>query len=137
MQARVWWINWGLAGLWAGIAWHLTRTPKEQPEEGATEAAEESPAFPDRDVVVALLRTLIGTGPGVHLSTLLAHLQEHEHGSGWKVTDLRLRLEALGIPVEPKLKVGRVPKRGVAATALDALPPLAGQEESPDTSPAV
>lgn len=135
VQARVWWINWGLAGLWCGVAWHLTRAPKEQPEEGEEEAAEESPALPDRDAVVALLRTLIGTGRGVHLSTLLAHLQEHGQAPDWTVTDVRLRLEALHIPVEPKLKVDGVPKRGVAATALDALTPVDGQEESPNVSP--
>ncbi|SCD40919.1 hypothetical protein GA0115251_106916 [Streptomyces sp. TverLS-915] len=133
VQARVWWINWGLAGLWAGIAWRLTRAPKEQLEE----AAEEGPALPDRDVVVGLLRALAGDRPGVHLSTVLAHLQEHGQAGGWKVTDVRLRLEALGIAVKPKLKVGRVPKRGVAVTALDALPPLDDHEESPDASPAV
>ncbi|MFJ4418258.1 hypothetical protein [Streptomyces sp. NPDC088925] len=137
VQARVWWINWGLAGLWAGIAWHLTRAPKKQSGEGKEEAVEEGRALPDRDDVVALLRALAGDRPGVHLSTLLAHLQQHGQAGGWKVTDLRLRLEALHIPVAPKLKVDGVPKRGVSRAALDALPLLDGQEESPDASPAV
>ncbi|MEW2351451.1 hypothetical protein AB0904_27760 [Streptomyces sp. NPDC006684] len=134
LQARIWWLTWSLAALWAGTAWALTREAKEEAVE--EEEAGEEPG-PSRDDVITLLRTLAGDRPGVHLSTLLAHLQEHGQAGGWKVTDLRLRLEALRIPVAPKLKVDGVPKRGVSKAALDGLPPLDGQEDSPDASPAV
>nr|WP_202525552.1 hypothetical protein [Streptomyces sp. SID4926] len=138
LQARIWWLTWSLAALWVGTAWALTREPKDEgTAEGKQGEAEEGEPGPDRDDVVALLRALAGDRPGVHLSTVLGHLQEHGQAAGWRVTDVRLRLEALGIAVEPKLKVGRVPKRGVAVTALDALPPLDDHEESPDASPAV
>jgi hypothetical protein len=134
LQVRIWWLTWGLAALWAGTAWTLTREPKDGPVE-EEKAGEES--GPDRDDVVTLLRTLTGDRPGVHLSTLLAHLHEHGQAGGWKVTDLRLRLEALSIPVAPKLKVDGVPKRGVSRAALDGLPSLGVQSETPDESPAV
>ncbi|MYR28723.1 MULTISPECIES: hypothetical protein [unclassified Streptomyces] len=142
LQARIWWLTWSLAALWAGAAWALTREAKEEaaeeePVEGQQDVLEEGEPGPSRDDVVTLLRALAGDRPGVHLSTLLAHLQQHGQAGGWKVTDLRLRLEALHIPVAPKLKVDGVPKRGVSRAALDALPLLDGQEESPDASPAV
>lgn len=87
----------------------------------------------EREAVRRLLLDLIGDAHGVHLKTVLAHLQQHGHWEGKKVADLRVHLEALGIPVDPKLRVGKVPTRGVLRTALEALPPV--EETSPSRTP--
>ncbi|MEU8316677.1 hypothetical protein [Micromonospora sp. NPDC049033] len=107
---------WLLTGLWLTAAWRTGRDATEEPAEHHT-------AEPDTDAVVRLLRDLLAGAPAVHLSTALTHLQKHGHGEGWKVTDLRARLEALGIPVHPKVKVGGIPTRGVRATDLDRVFP--------------
>lgn len=91
----------------------------------------------EREAVRRLLLDLIGEAHGVHLKTVLAHLQEHGQWEGRKVADLRVHLEALGIPVDPKLKVAGVPTRGVLRTALEALPPVEGTPPSPTPSPPV
>lgn len=87
----------------------------------------------EREAVRRLLLDLIGDAHGVHLKTVLAHLQQHGQWEGKKVTDLRVHLVALGIPVDPKLRVAGVPTRGVERTALEALPPIA--ETSPSRTP--
>ena len=73
----------------------------------------------------------------MYLSDLLQYLQEKGHGEGWKVADLRARLEALGIPVEMRLKTGgRGASRGVVRAQL---PPLSQPDPagaSPAASPA-
>jgi hypothetical protein len=84
-----------------------------------------------------LLLNLIGEARGVHLRTVLAHLQEHGQWEGRTVAELRVHLEALGIPVQPKVKVGGVPTRGVLRSDLDALSPLAETSPSPAPSPPV
>jgi len=91
----------------------------------------------EREAVRRLLLDLIGDAHGVHLKTVLAHLQEHGQWEGRKVADLRVHLEALGIPVDPKLKVAGVPTRGVLRTALEALPPVEETSPSPTPSPPV
>lgn len=100
--------------------------------------APKPPASPtpggEREAVRRLLLDLIGDTHGVHLKTVLAHLQEHGQWEGKKVADLRRHLEALGIPVDPKLRVGRVPTRGVSRAALEALPPIKETSPSPTQS---
>lgn len=91
----------------------------------------------EREAVRRLLLDVIGDAHGVHLKTVLAHLQEHGQWEGRKVADLRVHLEALGIPVDPKLKVAGVPTRGVLRAALEALPPLGETSPSPNPSPPV
>lgn len=91
----------------------------------------------ERESVRRLLLDLIGEAHGVHLKTVLAHLQDHGQWEGKKVADLRVHLQALGIPVDPKLRVGRVPTRGVSRTALEALPPVEETAPSPAPSPPV
>lgn len=91
----------------------------------------------EREAVRRLLLDLIGEAHGVHLKTVLAHLQDHGQWEGKKVADLRVHLQALGIPVDPKLRVGKVPTRGVSRTALEALPPIEETPPSPAPSPPV
>ncbi|MFF3884052.1 hypothetical protein [Streptomyces sp. NPDC001914] len=96
-------------------------------------------ASPDGEpeAVRRLLLDLIGEARGVHLRTVLAYLQKHGQWEGRTVAELRVHLEALGIPVQPKVKVGKVPTRGVLRVDLDALPPLSETAPSPTPSPPV
>ncbi|MBP2583377.1 hypothetical protein J3A78_003855 [Streptomyces sp. PvR006] len=108
------WLMWLAAAAWTLAAWRAgghEETPAEEPET----TPEEHPA----EAAVALLREVLGDRPAVHLSEVLAHLQKQGQGEDWKVADLRLRLEALGIPVDPKVKLRGVPTRGVRAADLD------------------
>lgn len=120
------WLMWVLTAGWALAAWRASAPAKE-----LAEAPDGPPAKADAEPVVALLREVLGDRPAVHLSTVLAHLQEHGQGEGWKVADLRVRLEALGIPVHPKVKVGRIPTRGVRAADLDRHFPTRETSPSP------
>ncbi|MFK0124901.1 hypothetical protein ACIQSP_16490 [Streptomyces nigra] len=106
-----------------------TPAPQEQSPPATREA--------QREAVVRLLDGLIGEGRGVHLRTVLAHLQEHGQWEGKSVADLRVHLEALGIPVSPKVKVGGVPTRGVLRADLDALSRPEEMPASPAPSPPV
>jgi hypothetical protein len=90
-----------------------------------------------RDGVVRLLYEVMGDAPAVHLRTVLNYLQEHGQWEGREVAELRQHLEALGIPVQPKVKIGGTPTRGVLRADLDALPPIATPSPSPAPSPAV
>jgi hypothetical protein len=112
-------------------AWfeHRDRAPAAPPAD--------APPGGGRDGILRLLYDLIGEARGVHLSTVLAHLQQHGQWEGKEVADLRQHLQALGIPVEPKLKIGKTPTRGVTKAALDALPPLRETSPSPTPSPPV
>lgn len=91
----------------------------------------------EREAVRRLLLDLIGEARGVHLKTVLAHLQKHGQWEGRKVADLRVHLEALGIRVEPKVKVAGVPTRGVLRADLEALSPVEETAPSPTPSPPV
>ncbi|MFF9199975.1 hypothetical protein ACF09L_32690 [Streptomyces sp. NPDC014779] len=110
------WLMWVPAAGCAVAAWRATRTP----EEDAPEEPEQAPTGPDVTAVLALLSEVLDGRDRVHLSTVLAHLQEQGHGEGWKVADLRARLEALGVPVALKVKVAGVPTRGIVRADLDA-----------------
>lgn len=121
------WIVWGIV-LWCAAAWMHT------PKPDAEEVREQPPPAPDIEAVRQLLLEVMGDADGVHLKTVLAYLQEHGQWEGKEVADLRKHLELLGVPVEPKLKVGGVPTRGVRRAALEALSPAAETEASPDES---
>ncbi|MCZ4509983.1 hypothetical protein O3Q52_17610 [Streptomyces sp. ActVer] len=95
------------------------------------------PVGGEREVVRQLLLGLIGEAHGVHLRTVLAHLQEHGQWEGRTVADLRVHLEALGVPVQPKVKVAGTPTRGVLKADLEALSPPAETVASPAPSPPV
>lgn len=119
-------LMWALITVWLWRAWRaVAPTPEPEPEQ--------APADP----VLTVLWECLGDRDRVHLSTVLAHLQEHGQGKGWTVTDLRVRLEALGIPVRPKVKVSGVPTRGILAADLPPLSRTVGQETPSGPSPTV
>ncbi|GHI91292.1 hypothetical protein [Streptomyces olivaceus] len=121
---------WPLTAGWLIASW---RAGKKAP----APATDEAPPAPDVDAVRTLLLEAMGEADAVHLRTALAHLQEKGHGKGWKVADLRARLEALGIPTDPKVKApgSKSPTRGVRRSVL-APPPDAGREASTTSSTA-
>nr|WP_051800408.1 hypothetical protein [Streptomyces sp. NRRL S-325] len=110
---------WALVPVWCWAA--LRAAAREATEATPEEVPEEQEPDP-REAVLRLLYEALGDRPAMYLSDLLQHLQEKGHGEGWKVADLRARLEALGIPVEMRLKTGgRGASRGVVRAQL---PPL-------------
>lgn len=124
---------WLLSTAWALLAWRAGRPAREESAEALAEAA---PAL-DREAVRTLLLTLMGTGSGVHLRTVLAHLQQHPPTApltaSWTVSDLRARLVALEVPVDRGVKVAGVPTWGVRRRDLEAPSPAATPE--PSTAP--
>lgn len=122
------WLMWLLIALVARAAWRASRTPAEAPDE----TPEQAPA----EAVRTLLLECLGDRPAVHLSTVLARLHQEGHNPTWTVSDLRAALEAMGIPVRPKVKVGGVPTRGVHRDDLQAPSPAPAPEASPAPSTA-
>ncbi|WP_406324462.1 hypothetical protein [Streptomyces niveus] len=126
---------WLLTVVWCWCAAHAARPDKEAESE-----PEDLPAEPEhdpREQVLRLLYEALGDRPAMYLSEVLQYLQERGHGKGWKVADLRVRLEALGIPVELKLKTGgKGPTRGVVRAQLPPLSQPDPQEASPAPSTA-
>lgn len=116
-------LMWLLTGWWVVASWRAGKTTADTPVE--------APAAPDIAAVRALLLEAMGDADAVHLRKVLAHLQEQGHGEGWSVGDLRARLEALGIPVHPKVKApgSKSPTRGVRRADL-APSPDAAEEAS-------
>ena len=118
---------WLLSAAWTIAAW---RAGKPLPK-----ASSETPAAPSGEAVRTLLLDVMGTADGVHLRTVLAHLQEHGQWEGRKVADLRTHLERLGIPLDRRVKVGRIPTWGVRRRDLQAPSPTEQPEASPSPSP--
>ncbi|MFE0801107.1 hypothetical protein [Streptomyces sp. NPDC058812] len=108
------------------------RTEPVPPKPAATVAPGD-----ERETVQRLLLDLIGEAHGVHLRTVLAHLQEHGQWGDKTVADLRVHLEALHIPVRPKVKIGGTPTRGVLRADLTAPSPVEETAPSPAPSPPV
>lgn len=106
---------WVLGAVWVVAAWRAAPRPAKT----LPEAAEEPSAEPDPDAVRQLIADLIGDRPGVHLSTVLAHLP----GEGRTVADLRDRLPALGVPVRRSVKVAGKVAYGVHRDDLPAPSP--------------
>ncbi|WP_282795164.1 hypothetical protein [Streptomyces sp. CC224B] len=111
-----------LTALWCWLAWR-----RGDDQRGA---APKDRAEAEREALRGLLLELMKGGSAVHLRTVLAHLQEHGQWEGRTVTDMRLRLERLGVPVDRNVKVRGVPTWGVRRTALEAPSPDAAQETS-------
>ncbi|MFI0268581.1 hypothetical protein [Streptomyces luteogriseus] len=131
---RAWpWLMGLLAGCWIRAAW---RAGKATSPEAADEPPADAPAMPDVEAVRRLLLDVMGDASGVHLRTVLAHLQEHGQWEGRKVADLRVHLERLDIPVDRGVKVGRTPTWGVRRRDLEAPSPAEPQEASPAPSTA-
>ncbi|MFE2747335.1 hypothetical protein ACFXKX_23905 [Streptomyces scopuliridis] len=146
LVVRRWpWLLWLIGLGWLVAAWRATHqrpaedgddTAAEDEHEPLDEHPAELPVELPVEAVRALLFECLGDRPAVHLSTVLAHLQKRGHGKGWKVADLRVRLEALGIPVHPKVKVGGVPTRGVRRVDLESPTPADAAGASPSASTA-
>ncbi|MEE4493557.1 hypothetical protein [Streptomyces sp. BE230] len=123
--------------LWAAVpawCWATLRAAPRAAAEPTPEQAPEEPEPAPRDTVLQLLYEALGDRPSMYLSDLLQYLQEQGQGKGWKVTDLRARLEALHIPVEKKLRTGgRNASRGVVRAQLPPLPD--GRETQASTEP--
>lgn len=117
-------VLWLLTTLWCWCAARATRPGKEAVD---TPSAEPDTA-PDPDAVRTLLEGLIGDRPGVHLSTVLAHLHKQGQGEGWSMADLRARLEAAGVPVRRSVKVARRVAYGVHRDDLTAPSPETATE---------
>jgi hypothetical protein len=124
---------WLLSAGWLLAAWRAGKTLAEAADEAAEE---EAPAAPDVEAVRTLLLDLMGTGSGVHLRTVLAHLQKHRQWEGRTVTDMRVHLERLGVPVDRSVKVAGTPTWGVRRRDLEAPSPAVPQEASPAPSTA-
>lgn len=78
----------------------------------------------------------MGDGDAVHLRTVLAHLEEHGQWEGRRVTDLRLHLTRLNIPVDRGVKVAGIPTWGVRRRDIEAPSPAGNQETSTEPSTA-
>ncbi|MFJ2515596.1 hypothetical protein ACIPEL_36265 [Streptomyces griseoviridis] len=141
-------LMWLLSGVWLVAAWRAGKpppgkarqAPETAPGAGADEPPDETLPGGNGEDLRALLLTLMGTGPAVHLSTVLAHLQEAGHWRGRTVTDLRRRLAALGVPHDRSVKVGGVPTWGIRRKHLqegaEAPSPAPLQETSTEASTA-
>ncbi|MFF7879128.1 hypothetical protein ACFZDM_33445 [Streptomyces californicus] len=118
---------WALVPLWC---WAAVRAIPTDPQPAAEEppTAEETAAH--REQLLDLIRTLIGDRPGVHLSTLLDHLQKHGQAEGWEVGDLRDRLAALQVPVRRSVKVAGKVANGVHRDDLPQPSPAEDQQQA-------
>jgi hypothetical protein len=123
---------WLLSTVWVVASW---RTGKGVAED-ASEAPVDGLAAPSVEAVRTLLLEVMGDASAVHLRTVLAHLQEHGQWEGRTVGDLRAHLEALHIPVHPKVKApGGGPTRGVRKADLAPSPEATrGTSTEPSTA---
>ncbi|AYD81686.1 hypothetical protein SEA_KROMP_85 [Streptomyces phage Kromp] len=120
---------WLLTGTWIITAW---RAGKQTPAAAPETPDEKGPTGAEVDALRTLLLDLMGKGSGVHLRTVLAHLQEHDQWEGRTVTDLRLCLQRLGVPHDPRVKVAGVPTWGVRRRDLET----PSEDSAPQTSTA-
>ncbi|MFE6408168.1 hypothetical protein ACFVOR_14680 [Streptomyces sp. NPDC057837] len=128
---------WLLSAGWIAAAWRAGRAPSpEASDETPNEAPEEAAPAPDVEAVRRLLLDVMGDASGVHLRTVLAHLQQSGQWEGRTVTDLRVHLERLDIPVSRSVKVAGTPTLGVRRRDLEAPSPAAPVEASPAPSTA-
>ncbi|MDX3455061.1 hypothetical protein PV396_24490 [Streptomyces sp. ME02-8801-2C] len=118
---------WLLSATWTIAAWCAGKPPPK--------TTTDAPAAPSVEAVHTLLLDVMGSADGVHLRTVLAHLQEHGQWEGRKVADLRAHLELLGIPLDRRVKVGRIPTWGVRRRDLQTPSPPEEPQASPSPSP--
>lgn len=118
----------------------------------ATKAAKGQPATPPKtadvppaaddddlptvtaDQFVTLARELVGTAPGVHLTTLAAALSGR-YGGPWDTPDVRALCRDHSIPVQPSVRDAR--KRVSTGVHGDDLPPLPQPLPEPTVAPPV
>ncbi|MFD9952458.1 hypothetical protein [[Kitasatospora] papulosa] len=125
-------IGWRVIRHWPAILWALVplwiwAAVRAIPDEGP-DAAEVSTE--QREQLHTLVRDLIGDRPGVHLSTLLEHLQKHGQGEGWTIAILRTRLPLLGLPVRRSVKVARKVAYGVHRDDLPQPSPAEAEQKA-------
>ncbi|MDX2519372.1 hypothetical protein PV355_30250 [Streptomyces stelliscabiei] len=125
-------LMWLLTGWWTIASWRAGKPPPKPAEQTPQTPSAEAGA----EAVRTLLLDLMGTGSGVHLRTVLKHLQEHRQWEGRTVTDLRVHLERLGVPVDRGVKVGRTPTWGVRRRDLQPPSPAEPQGAPPAPSTA-
>lgn len=116
--------------LWAAVPLWCWAAIRALPRNTTAQA----PAVPDTEVhreqLLTLVQDLIGDRPGVHLSTLLEHLQQHGQGEGWDIALLRTRLPLLGIPVRRSVKVERRVAYGVHRDDLPQTSPTGSEQQA-------
>ncbi|MFE4535670.1 hypothetical protein ACFRKB_11380 [Streptomyces scopuliridis] len=130
------WLLWRVIRAMPALLWLIVpvwcwKAVRATPPSSEAPAAE--PDLPEDDAedhLRAMLSDLIGDRPGVHLSTVLEHLQKQGQGEGWTVADVRARLEALGVPVRRSVKVARRVAYGVHRDDLVAPSPEAVEEQA-------
>lgn len=129
-------LMWLLSASWLLAAWQAGK--RSTKDTGETEATTEAkpPAAPDTEAIRAWLLALMEDASGVHLRTVLARLQQEGQWEGRTVTDLRVYLERLGVPVNRGVKVGGVPTWGVRRRDLEPPSPAVADEASPAPSTA-
>lgn len=120
-------LMWLVSSAWLIAAWRAGRAVPEP-------AVVDRPGAVPGEAMRALLLEVMGSDSAVHLSTVLDHLKKRPDTgpvtASWRVADLRSQLEALRIPVHPKVKAaGRGPTRGVRRVDLAPSPATA-----PETS---
>ncbi|WP_217545594.1 hypothetical protein [Streptomyces sp. GbtcB6] len=125
-------IMWLLSTVWIVAAWRAGKPAVD----GVATPAEPAPGPPPAEAVRGLLLDVMGDADGVHLRTVLAHLQEHGQWKDRTVTDLRARLAQLHIPHDRGVKVAGVPTWGVRRRDLESPSPAAAEETSTEASTA-
>ncbi|MBZ6250373.1 hypothetical protein KVH27_18555 [Streptomyces olivaceus] len=134
-------LMWVLTAGWIVASWRAGKpATADAPGKADDTPPASTPETPSpaasREALRTLLLDLMGTGSAVHLSTVLDHLQQRPDTAAltasWKIPDLRARLEALHITVQPKVKAhGKGATRGVRRVDLTPSPGAA-----PETSTA-
>ncbi|MGW0545366.1 hypothetical protein ACWD0D_34485 [Streptomyces griseoincarnatus] len=121
-------VLWVLVPLWCWAA--IRAIPGEDEETPEEDASAPQATEAQREQLLTLVRDLIGDRPGVHLSTLLDHLQKHGQGEGWTIALLRTRLPLLGVPVRKSVKVARRVAYGVHRDDLPQPSPAEAQQDA-------
>ncbi|MFC8862669.1 hypothetical protein [[Kitasatospora] papulosa] len=115
------------AVLWVAVPLWIWAAFRAIPKEDAAPA---EVSAEQREQLHALVRDLIGDRPGVHLSTLLEHLQKHGQGEGWDIALLRTRLPLLGLPVRRSVKVNKRVAYGVHRDDLPQPSPSEAEQKA-------
>jgi hypothetical protein len=122
-----------IAALWVVSAWRSADAEEvEEERQAAAEAARV--AFLD-EIYLRMIVDVIGDGPGIHLVDLLPMVERVvPELRGMEQRELRAFLEALGVPVQRKMRVGR--RTGVAGVraedARQALADYLARHRSPE-----
>lgn len=119
-------VLWLAVPLWCWAAIRALDKDEKSQEKAAAPAATDA----QHEQLLTLVRDLIGERPGVHLSTLLDHLQKHGQWKGREVADLRTHLAALHVPVRRSVKVAGKVAYGVHRDDLPQPSPAEAQQDA-------